>query len=377
MLTSSQQQLLRVIGQSGPSSRTVLAASMGLSKAAMSGIARDLISLGVLRETETIYGQGRPSILLDLHPEGAFFVGISLIEEPAPLVLSDFNGNVVARRTMPLSRNPETIAEMIAEALPKLLCERKDAGRKLAGLGIALSGFVDEKQASCVQSTLLGWQDVPLASIVKHKTGIDTFIENDAKAVAVGEKLFGSAREMQNFSVVSFDNGIGCAHFVGGKLYRGNHGGAGEIAHCTIEPNGSPCRCGKRGCLDTVASLKAIKEMAKAEGLACRSLDELETEASRGNVMAIGILHRAGSALGLAIAHLIQFNDPGLILITHVEGRFDGLFGTVMRQAAEANVLPRCAGRTPIRTQRVDGDVWARGAASIAAHNFLIGPNPC
>ncbi len=350
---------------------------MGLSKAAMSGIARDLISLGVLRETETVYGQGRPSILLDLHPEGAFFVGISLIEEPAPLVLSDFNGNVVARRTMPLSRNPETIAEMIAEALPKLLCERKDAGRKLAGLGIALSGFVDEKQASCVQSTLLGWQDVPLASIVKHKTGIDTFIENDAKAVAVGEKLFGSARDMQNFSVVSFDNGIGCAHFVGGKLYRGNHGGAGEIAHCTIEPNGSPCRCGKRGCLDTVASLKAIKEMARAEGLACRSLDELETEASRGNVMAIGILHRAGSALGLAIAHLIQFNDPGLILITHVEGRFDGLFGTVMRQAAEANVLLRCAGRTPIRTQRVDGDVWARGAASIAAHNFLIGPNPC
>lgn len=342
----------------------------------MSGIARDLISLGVLHETETIYGQGRPSILLDLHPEGAFFVGISLLEDPSPLVLSDFNGNIIARQTMPLARDPERIATLIAEALPKLLAERENATQKLSGIGVALSGFVDERQASCVQSTLLGWQDVPLARIIKQKTGIDTFIENDAKAVAVSEKLFGSARDIQNFSVVSFDDGIGCAHFFGGKLYRGNHGGAGEIAHCTIEPNGSPCRCGKRGCLDTVASMKAIKEMAKAEGLACQSLDDLETEASSGNAAAIRILHRAGSALGLAIAHLIQFNDPGLILITHVEGRFDGLFGTVMRQAAEANVLPRYAGQTPIRTHRVDGDIWARGAASIAAHNFLIGSTP-
>lgn len=353
-----------------------LAASMGLSKAAMSGIARDLISLGILRETEAIYGQGRPSILLDLNPEGAFFGGVSLLEDPASLVLSDFNGNILARQSMPLSRDPDVIAEMIADTLPKLLAECKDADLKLSGLGIALSGFVDEKQASCIKSTLLGWQDVPLAGIIRQKTGIDTFIENDAKAIAVSEKLFGCARDAQNFSVVSFDDGIGCAHFVGGKLYRGNHGGAGEIAHCTIEPNGSPCRCGKRGCLDTVASLKAIKEAAKIEGLACQTLEGLETEASAGNAAAIRILHRAGSALGLAIAHLIQFNDPGLILITHVEGRFDGLFGTVMRQAVEANVLPRYAGQTPIRTQRVDSDVWARGAASIAAHNFLIGPNP-
>ncbi|AYG63012.1 ROK family transcriptional regulator [Rhizobium jaguaris] len=375
MLTSSQRQLLRVISESGPLSRTVLAASMGLSKAAMSGIARDLITLGVLHETETVYGQGRPSILLDLHPEGAFFVGISLLEDPAPMVLSDLNGKIIARENMPLSRDPEIIAGLIADALPKLLAGRPDVADKLSGLGVALSGFVDEKQANCVQSTLLGWQDVPLAKIVRQKTGVETFIENDAKAVAVSEKLFGIARDIRNFSVVSFGDGIGCAHFIRGKLYRGNHGGAGEIAHCTIEPNGSPCRCGKRGCLDTVASIKAIKEMSKAEGLSCTSLTELEEEASVGNAVAIRILHRAGAALGLAIAHIIQFNDPGMILITHVEGNFDGLFGTVVQQAIEANVLPRYAGQTPIRTQRVDSDIWARGAASIAAHNFLIGPN--
>ncbi|WP_454856830.1 ROK family transcriptional regulator [Rhizobium binxianense] len=375
MFTSSQRELLRVISESGPLSRTELASAIGLSKAAMSGIARDLIARGVLHETETIYGQGRPSILLDLQPECAFFIGISLLEDPAPMILGDLNGNIIARQTMPLSRDPKVIATAIARGLPEILKAHPEASSKLAGIGVALSGFVDEEQATCVQSTLLGWQDVALADIIRQATGVDTFIENDAKAVAVSEKLFGIARDTPNFSVVSLGDGIGCAHFIDGKLYRGNHGGAGEIAHCTIEPGGAPCRCGKRGCLDTVASMKAIKEMSLAEGLKCTSLSDLEYEASLGTTAAIRILHKAGSALGLAIAHLIQMNDPGMILITHVEGSFDGLFGTVVQQAIEANVLPRYAGQTPIRTRRVDTDVWARGAASIAAHNFLIGPN--
>jgi predicted NBD/HSP70 family sugar kinase len=375
MLTPSQRQLLRIISESGPLSRTEMAQMLGLSKAAMSGLTRDLIDLGMLHETDTVYGQGRPSVRLDLFPECAFFIGVSLLEEPAPMILSDLNGKIIARGSIPLSRDPAVVAEAIAQALPDLLDGHPDAREKLAGIGIALSGFVDETQANCVQSTLLNWQDVPLARIVRERCGIETFIENDAKAVAVSEKLFGSARDIQNFSVVTLGDGIGCAHFIDGKLYRGNHGGAGEIAHCTIEPGGSPCRCGKRGCLDTVASMKAVREMARAEGLFCDTLVELETEASTGNAAAIRILHRAGAALGLAIGNLIQMNDPGLILITHVEGSFDGLFGTVLKQAVEANVLPRYAGKTPVRVKRVDGDIWARGAASIAAHKFLIGPH--
>jgi predicted NBD/HSP70 family sugar kinase len=353
-----------------------MAQALGLSKASMSGLARDLIDLGILRETDTVYGQGRPSIRLDLHPDCAVFVGVSLLQDPAPMILGNLNGEVLGRAEIPLSRDPTVIAEAIAEALPALLSGHPGAAGKLAGIGVALSGFIDETQKNCVQSTLLNWQDVPLAAIIYECTGIETYIENDAKAVAVGEKLFGSAREIQNFSVVSLGDGIGCAHFIDGRLYRGNHGGAGEIAHCTIEPGGSPCRCGKRGCLDTVASMKAIKDMSRAEGFECASLSQIETQAATGNVAAIRILHRAGSALGLAIANLIQMNDPGQVLITHVEGSFDGLFGTVVNQAIETNVLPRYAGQTPIVVRQVDADIWARGAASIAAYHFILGPNP-
>ncbi|MDP9838386.1 putative NBD/HSP70 family sugar kinase [Neorhizobium huautlense] len=375
MLTTSHRQLLRVISESGPLSRTEMAVALGLSKAAMSGLARDLIDLGVLHEAGTVYGQGRPSTRLDLQPEWAFFAGISLIQDPAPMILCDLGGKVIARIDMPLSRDPQTIAQSIAERLPELFKVHPQAAAKIGGIGIALSGFVDERQATCIQSTLLNWQGVPLADIVREHTGINAFIENDAKAIAVHEKLFGSTRDQQNFTVVSLGDGIGCAHVIDGRLYRGNHGGAGEIAHCTIELGGAPCRCGKRGCLDTIASMNAIKEMARVEGFACTTLSDIEQIAATGNAAAIKILHRAGSALGLAIANLIQINDPGLILITHTEDGLQGLFGTVMQQAIETNVLPRYAGQTPIRLHRVSDDIWARGAASIAAHNFLIGPN--
>ncbi len=291
------------------------------------------------------------------------------------MILCDLGGKVIARIDMPLSRDPQTIAQSIAERLPELFKVHPQAAAKIGGIGIALSGFVDERQATCIQSTLLNWQGVPLADIIREHTGISAFIENDAKAIAVHEKLFGSTRDQQNFTVVSLGDGIGCAHVIDGRLYRGNHGGAGEIAHCTIELGGAPCRCGKRGCLDTIASMNAIKEMARTEGFACTSLSDIEQIAATGNAAAIKILHRAGSALGLAIANLIQINDPGLILITHTEDGLQGLFGTVMQQAIETNVLPRYAGQTPIRLHRVSDDIWARGAASIAAHNFLIGPN--
>ncbi|KFC83655.1 ROK family xylose repressor [Ewingella americana ATCC 33852] len=269
-----------------------------------------------------------------------------------------------------------------------MLAAHADAADKLLGLGVTLSGFIDEHQSTCVQSTLLSWRDVPLADLIRQSIhqhcptinqggGIAVAIENDAKALAVSEKRFGHARELSNFTLVSHGAGIGNAHFISGQLHRGFHGGAGEIAHCTIELDGLPCRCGKRGCLDTLASLNAIMERAKAESLEVNSLAELEKLAARGSNAAIGILHRAGTALGLAISHLIQINDPDMILIAHQEQSFSGLFGTVVQQSIDANVLPGVAGLTPVKTFALNDDTWARAAASIPAHRFLVGLKSC
>ncbi len=377
MLSSLQRQILGAINSAAGLSRTELAQVCGMSKAAIGGVVREMIDAGYLHESETVNGpgQGRPSVRLMLRPEGAYFIGVSLLQTPAQMALINLQGEIIARAGFTLSREPEALAQNIAHALPDLLEGHTDAAARLIGMGVTLSGFIDENQSTCVQSALLGWRDVPLASLVATATGLEVFIENDAKALAVSEKRFGQARDLDTFTLVSHGAGIGSAHFIAGRLHRGLHGGAGEIAHCTLELNGTPCRCGKRGCLDTIASLNAIMEMAREENLGLSSLAELEQLASGGSAAAIRILHRAGTALGLAIAQLIQILDPSLILIAHQAGAFGGLLGTVVQQSIETNVLPGFAGLTPVRTFPIDEDTWVRAAASIAAHRFLDGPD--
>ncbi|WP_459176584.1 ROK family protein [Ewingella americana] len=377
MLTPLQRRILGAIAASDGLSRTDLVQLSGMSKAAVSGVVREMIDAGFLFEAESVpgTGQGRPSVRLLVQPDGAYFAGVSLLQDPAHMVLINLHGEILSRVSFPLSNVPQQLADEIASALPALLEHHADAAEKLLGLGVTLSGFIDEHQSTCVQSALLGWRDVPLANLISQTTGMDVAIENDAKALAVSEKRFGHARELNSFTLVSHGAGIGSAHFIAGHLYRGAHGGAGEIAHSTIELNGTPCRCGKRGCLDTIASLNAVMQAAKAEGLNVSTMAQIEALASKGNNQAVRILHHAGTALGLAVSHLIQINDPEMILIAHQEGAFSGLFGTVVQQSIDANVLPGVAGLTSVRTFSLNDDTWARAAASIAAHRFLVGLN--
>ncbi|MGF6233570.1 putative NBD/HSP70 family sugar kinase [Inquilinus ginsengisoli] len=371
MANPSKRSLLEAVSDHGPLSRSELALRTGLSKAAITGLSRELIQDGALEESEVASPprQGRPSILLRLNPTHGYFIGASIVEEPVTMVLTDFQGAVLGQRMASWSNDPKAIAGTIRDSIPHLLRAAGIPADRLRGIGVALSGLVNHDQDRCLHSANLGWIDLPVAAVVEQATGVPTFLENDANAVATGERLYGLARDYRTFATVTFGDSIGCAHYVDGVLYRGHGGGAGEIAHCTIEPGGLPCRCGKRGCLDTVAPRQAI--LAQARGLGVSTMAEVEALAAQGHADAIAILHRAGGALGLAIAHVIQVNDPEFVLIVDVEGAMGPLFRTVTRQAIEANVLPRLAASTTIRFHHATRALWARGAASIAAHRFL------
>jgi predicted NBD/HSP70 family sugar kinase len=368
-----QLDLLRLLNDAGPQSRTELAHRMGLSKATITTATRDMVESGLLGVAETVRGTGRPSTRLEISAEAAYFVGVSLVESPVAMVLTNMHGEVLAEQQIGWSDDPSEIGRLIVMGLSTLTTAHPLAAERLTGVGVALSGLIDPSQRVCLRSTLLGWQDVKAAELMEAAIGLPVAIENDAKAVALGEKLFGPVRDTQSFSLVSVGDGIGCAHILNGELYRGVRGGAGEIAHATIEPNGLPCRCGKRGCLDTVSSLIAIRSSARAKGLP-EDLGELERLAGIGNAEATHILHRAGSALGLAISQIIQIVDPGRVIVTHLHGALDGLYGTVVRAAIEANVLPQMAGRVEIDFLKVSSETWARGAASIAKLKFLADP---
>lgn len=371
MLTEMHAHILRLINQSGPLSRTELVRQLGVSKASMSALAADLIERGMLTEGEVVYGAGRPSVRLELAASSAFFIGVSLASAPFIVRLTDLHGTVVGEAIMADGTGADDIAAGIGAVVDRLIADKGIERGRLAGIGIAIPGLVDAASGTCIRSTLLNWRDVAIGPMIAAATGLATFVENDANALALGEHLFGSLRGNDAGAVISVGGGIGCGLIVNGELHRGARGGAGEIAHATIELNGLPCKCGKRGCLDTLASAKSIANFARDAGLP-GDLASLDEAADNGNQDAIAILHRAGSALGLAVSQLIQTLDPDRIVIALSEGPLDGPYARVIRQTVEANVMGGESRQIDVAITRLGQEAWAIGAASVAAGRGLF-----
>jgi predicted NBD/HSP70 family sugar kinase len=376
-LRLSKLRVIKQLIEHGSMSRSDMAELLNLSRPALTVLCRELLEVGLVYESPVQpqpngQGMGRPAILLSLNPHYGYFVGVCITDYPPMLTLCDVNGTVVDSHEIAITREPEATAAAIQQGIQHFLESQQISRKNILGIGIAVSGLMDREQGICVLSNELNWRNVPIARIVHRVTGIPAYVENDANAATMGEKLFGNARSGRNFTVITVDQTIGAANYIEGELYRGYSGGAGEIGHTTSEWNGLPCRCGKKGCLDTIAGSRAIRQAAHEKGLEVKSVAELESLAVSGNAEAIAILYRAGQALGFAAAHLVQNNNPRTVIFALSENVSSSVFIAATQQTIENNILPQFVPVTEILFHRMDRNFWARGAASIAAHEYFL-----
>jgi len=374
LLRSSFIVVIEAYLQHGMLSRSDLAALTGISRSAITEITQNLLDMGLLQEFPVIQekqGRGRPAVSLRFNPSHGYFIGVSVTDTPSLVILADMQGNVVGECEIPPSDAPQKLATTIRQAMNDLLRRTGVSRSRLFSIGIAVTGVVDENKGVCRYSAALNWRDVPIAELVKKATGVEAYVGNDANAVAIGEKLFGRARDLRHFSSLILGGNIGCAHYIDGNLYRGYDGGAGEIGHVTLDINGPRCRCGKNGCLDMFAGGTAMLGLAKAAGLDCQTVRDLEGLATVGNAKAMAILRNGAQALGLAVASLIQINNPKCVLFADVEGFGKGIFQATTRQVIENNILPRFLASTEIVFHQVERSFLARAAASVAAQQYL------
>jgi predicted NBD/HSP70 family sugar kinase len=372
---SSYVNIIEALLENGSMSRSELASSIGLSRSALTEMSRVLIQHQFVEESPSVVDKqrkGRPSIMLSLNARYGYFVGVGLTEDPPLMALTDCHGNVLAEHEIGMVLEPEAAAAAIARGIPHLTRASKISREKVLGIGVALSGHVNHARGMCLHSNLLGWHDVPVAKIVQKVAGIPTYVDNDAHAVALGQKLFGLARELKSFTVVMLGKNIGSGSYLQGRLYRGHTGAAGEIGHCTVAPGGPRCQCGKEGCVDAFASSSALLRRAAELELKVQGIGDLEALAAKGVAKAIELLRHAGSALGIAVANSIQMNNPEMVLFADLVGFGSGIFITSARQAIENNIMPHLLSTTRLEFRSVENDFMVRGAASIAAHQFLI-----
>ncbi|GBQ10195.1 ROK family transcriptional regulator [Swaminathania salitolerans] len=374
MFSTGHHRILSVLSRSGPQSRTDLARILDLSKASVTALVRELIERNILDERERVFGFGRPAVMLGLRRDAASFIGISLQSDPAHIVLTDPHGHVHARRTMPLLHDVEACIAAMAAGVRALIESASDGIGSVAGIGVVIAGIVAQDRQTCLVSATLGWHNVEIGRRLSELTGLPVFVENDANALIVGEQLFGNSGELRDFSLVFVSEGIGGAHIVNRQLHRGHHGGAGEMSHAPVAIDGEalPCRCGNRGCLETLAALPAIMGAARQAGLP-DDIARVVEFAAEGQTQALTILHRAGTALGVALSQVIQFVDPERIVVMLDPDLVESVFARALRQAVEAHVLRRESYDTELVLLPLRPEDFASGAASLAAQHFLFG----
>jgi predicted NBD/HSP70 family sugar kinase len=357
-------EVLAFLGRQGPASRATIARELDLSPATVSQAARRLIAQGVVEPLYFAPSEGgRPGQLLGVVSEAGRAVGVKLAADHIFLVDARLDGQVQATKTEPFNAVAPDAVERLVVSVRGFL----RAGRaQLLGVGVCVPGVVGRPDVGVVNAEVLGWAGMPLGSLLRKKVGVPVLIENDVKALAVAERLFGRGRKKANFVVLTVGRGVGFASVAGGVLQRGSDGGAGEIAHVIVAPNGPPCACGQRGCLEAYVGAGGLVVTAREAGVLERGegLRHLTERAERGDQRARQIFARAAQRLAQAVAPAIAALNPEAILLAG-EGtaswqHWDSSFRTVL-----ARRLPHWMRGVPIEVVEWDDTNWARGAAAL------------
>lgn len=261
-------------------------------------------------------------------------LGVDIGGTKSAVVVGRTNGEILHRieePTRPNDRSPEQIlnrlAEMAKEALKTLNLESRD----VKGVGVSCGGPLDSSTGVVyAPPNLPGWTAIPVRDILEKATGLPVVVENDANATALAEWKFGAGRGAQNVVFMTMGTGIGAGLILDGKLYRGTNDLAGELGHQTILMNGPLCNCGKRGCLEALASGPAIARLARESMIYGRhkrvlalaggkpkdiTARHVVQAAQEGDAFAIQLLDEVGTYMGVGIANIIQMLNPERIII--------------------------------------------------------------
>ena len=382
MRAINRAAVLNTIRRNGDISRTEVARATGLSPATITAITAELIDDGLIFEKASGNSRGgRRPILLALNPHGGYVVGIKLTEEHVFGALTDLEATVLAKKTGRLdNQRLDTAVNAIVAVVNALVGNAEIARGALLGVGVGLAGIVDAREGMLRHSPIFGWRDVPLAGLLLSHLHVPVTIDNDVNTLTLTEQLFGVGRGVDDFLTVTIGRGVGMGMVVNGRLHRGQHGGAGEIGHIVLDPEGPLCACGKRGCLETYVSdphLLRLAHEAAARGELqsdVTTVEQLLALAEQGVPAALAIYTQAGEKLGLTIANLINIFGPEEVIISGEGMRAADFLVASFKEAIDRYVMPGLAGGTDIRIDLMSDDAWARGAASLVLQEIFKTP---
>ncbi len=245
--------------------RAELARITGLSMPTIMSITDELVESGLVRDAgKGISSGGKPPMLMEIIPDSHLFLGVDISGAMYKGTILNLQGDVVYSKSLEKEDRPEgEIVDCIRQFVDTLLEESKIDITKLSGMGLGIPGLVDTEKGTVINSIDYDLKNEDLRTPLRQIYNLPVFIENSSKVMAIGEKWFGAGADCDDFALVTVGRGIGAALFINGEIYQGHNSMSGELGHMVINPNGPICKCGRRGCLEAMASGKAIANQAR------------------------------------------------------------------------------------------------------------------
>ncbi len=303
--------VLRTLFSHESVSRAEIARITNLTRTTVSDVVSGLLNEGLVEEVgrgESI--GGKTPILLSIVPDSRYLIGLNLAQDKFIGAIVNLRGEIKETVEIKVNDNDgDKALELVYKILDELI--RKKI-KPIVGIGVGTPGLVNTREGVIVNAVNLAWKDLPLGALLEKKYKIPVSILNDSQATAIGEYVYGGNHEPdENLIVVNVKHGIGAGILINGRLFQGDGGGAGEIGHVVVQENGIQCRCGKSGCLETVASARAVINQ-----LGVSSFEQALTEFSSNNGNSKKIITNAGKYLGISLANLIGTLNIQKIVLT-------------------------------------------------------------
>jgi predicted NBD/HSP70 family sugar kinase len=318
--------LLAALEHRGPFTRAELIDATSLSAPTVGSLSSQLIRSGLLRDLGAGPSSGgRRPACMELNARYGFVASIDLQPERTRLALGDLRGELLSQRVVPtpVQRRPGPLLAQVAQQLRALLGDARVPAGRLLAVAAGAPGAVDHERGVVVAlaPNLDGWQRVPMGALLSRALQAPVTVENDVNLAILGERWQGAARGHDTCAFVSVGTGIGAGVVVGGRLHRGHHFQAGEIALMCMGPEHAATDFGARGCLETLVGLDALaarwrRRPARASAGASQArVAELFQAAARGERRARALVDEAAKLVGMAVANLCVVLDPSLVVL--------------------------------------------------------------
>lgn len=338
---ANRSALLSYIRRFGAITQIELAEATGLSTATVSTLVRQLVKEGRLYTENTIHN-GRRATLVALARRKGISVGLKISRHSLDLIFIDYELNIIAERTLLLPKQhiPDVTLERATLLINETLSNINASAKELIAIGVSITAPIDKRTKTiAIPGIMPHWNNFDIISYLQSIFNIPVTLDNDANCCAVWESRAGSVTKTTDFIYINTDDGAGASIMADGKIWRGVTGMAGEIGHVQVDPLGSICACGNRGCLNTFINEERITSLLRVTH-GDLTVEDLVRLANEGDPGCRRIIADTAIRIGTVAAELCTSVDPEIVVIGGLLVQSGSVFVDAFRESLHRLLFP-------------------------------------